>query len=821
MTNSKKAGRFALSGLMLAILGLTAGVAGAATEAAPDAQAAADAGANAKDGDGVTRLEQVVVQARRREERLSDVPSSVSAMSAEALKTAGVRSVTGLSQFVPGLNVAEGVDDNTARFFIRGMGTATPAVGIEPSVPVYIDDVYTPSGLGSNINLFSVDRVEVLRGPQGTLYGRNAFGGAIKVYTRTLNDKSDGYVEVATGNNNRRDIKAEVNGALIPGMLRFNLGAASLTRDGYQTLVNTGKKGWGEDTQVIKGKLQFDPSDTLRFTVSYDKTKADAPAKQLKVTNTGPNDIFNGSLLPTYPNIVPNKLQSSTDPDVIDSGTFGNSLVKAEGLTWSARWEISPELTLKYLGADRKMLNGRLFDIDGAAAPFLNVSEQLKLRGRSHELQLNWSSGDLTLIGGLFYYKEDTSSLGAEVNNFLAFLDTNHQASYVTDATGRVTAIDVRRVFQGLGQQVTSKAAFVNASYALSTALNVSGGVRFTQDDKATQGTGPSTVFVGGSMADFNSNGSFTVPQGATIIDTTFGAQLSGQRTYHAVTPELTVDYTYARDHMVYGSYKRGFQAGSIFPSANVVPGAALSTDAQGVDAFEIGAKGLYLDGRLSLNASVYYNRYKDLLVSVNTAVPISVSATGFAGVPQNAGGAHSSGVELESRFQASRQLLLTANVAYNRFKVTEVMSATPTGPVNLANTFLDVPTLSPKVQGNLRFDYSLAALSGWTTRVFANAAFRSRMGINAANASESSGLGLVAANPATDNYYISKSVTLLSAGVAVSSDDQKWRVDLIGQNLNDQRRPVATVAVVPGLFGAVQQWNEPRNWRLSVTRSF
>lgn len=772
-------------------------------------------------GDSAVQLEQVVVQARRREERLSDVPASVSAMTSEALKTAGVSSVTGLTQYTPGLNVAEGVDNNTARFFIRGMGTATPAVGIEPSVPVYIDDVYTPSGLGSNINLFSVDRVEVLRGPQGTLYGRNAFGGAIKVYTKTLNDRSDGYVEVATGNNNRRDIKAEVNGALVPGMLRFNLGAASLMREGYQTLVNTGKKGWGEDTKVIKGKLQFDPADNLRFTVGYDKTDADAPAKQLKITNSGPNDIFNTGPLAGYPKVVANRLQSSTDPDVLDTDTYGNSTVKAEGLTWSAQWQAGDGLFIKYLGADRKMKNGRIFDIEGTAAPFLTVSEELNLRGKSHELQANWSIGDLNLIGGLFYYQEDTTSRSAEVNNFLQFLDSKHQASYVTDPNGRITAVDIRRVFEGLSQQVTSKAAFVNAGYAVTKDLNVSGGIRFTEDNKATQGNRPSTTFVGGSLADFSTNGSFTVPQGATIIDTTFGGQLSGDRKYHAVTPELTVDYSYARNQMVYGSFKRGFQAGSIFPASNVIPGAALSTDAQGVDAFEIGSKGTYLDGRLSLNASLYYNRYKDLLVSVNTAVPIAVSATGFAGVPQNAGAAHSSGIELESRFQATRELLLTANVAYNRFKVTEVMSASPTGPVNIADTFLDVPTLSPKLQGNLRFDYRFAVKPGLAARVFANAAYRGKMGINAANASESSGLGLVGANPATDKYYISDAVTLISAGVSLNTDDQKWRLDLIGQNLTNQRRPVSTVAVVPNFFGAIQQWNEPRNWRLSLTRSF
>ncbi len=742
-------------------------------------------------------------------------------MTAAALKTAGVASVTGLTQYVPGLNVAEGVDNNTARFFIRGMGTATPAVGIEPSVPVYIDDVYTPSGLGSNINLFSVDRVEVLRGPQGTLYGRNAFGGAIKVYTKTLTDKSDGYVEVATGNNNRRDIKAEVNGAIVPGMLRFNIGAASLEREGYQALVNTGKKGWGENTKVVKAKLQFDPSETVRFTLGYDKTDSDAPAKQLKITNSGPNDIFNTGPLAGYPKIVPNRLQSSTDPDVLDTDTYGNSTVKAEGLTWSAQWQPSDNLTIKYLGADRSMKNGRIFDIEGTAAPFLTVSERLNLRGKSHELQANLVLGDLNLIGGLFYYQEDTDSRSGEVNNFLQFLDAKHQASYVTDPNGRQTAVDIRRVFDGLSQQVTSKAAFVNAGYAVTKSLNVTAGLRFTEDNKATQGNRASTTFVGGSLADFSTNSCFCVPQGATIIDTAFGAQLSGQRKYHAVTPELTVDYNLAHNQLIYGSFKEGFQAGSIFPASNVVPGAALTTKAQGVDAFEVGSKGTYLDGRLSLNAAVYYNRYKDLLVSVNTAVPIAVSATGFAGVPQNAGAAHSTGIELESRFQATRELLLTANIAYNQFKVTEVLSASPTGPVNIANTFLDVPTLSPKLQGNVRFDYRFSLTPGIAARLFANAAYRQKMGINAANAAESSGLGLVGANPATDKYYISDAVTLISAGISLNTEDQKWRLDLVGQNLTNQRRPVSTVAVVPNFFGAIQQWNEPRNWRLSLTRSF
>lgn len=761
---------------------------------------------------------EIVVQARRRDEKLQDVPLSVTALSSDAIKDAGIANVTDVQAYTPGLNVAQGVDDNTARFFVRGIGTATPTVGIEPSVPVYVDDVYTPSGLGSNISLFAVDRIEVLRGPQGTLYGRNSFGGAIKVYTKALTNESEGYVEAAVGNNSRRNLKAEVRTPIVKDVLWVSGGAAYLKRDGYQRNVNTGTRGWGEDTQVYKAKVQFDPVEALRFTFAYDLTKSDAPAKQPKITSIG-NAVFNTCCIAVYPGIVPNLGQSSTDPDVIDSDVVGNSKVNAEGFTWTASYEPAEDVQIKYLGSRRTLRNIRIFDIEGTAAPFLTVNEDFRIKGESHEFQLNYSTDRLQLVGGAFFYKENTTSRTAEVNNFLQFLDVARRATSVVDPNGRRTAVDIRRVFDGLAQQTKSTAFYLNGSYELIDNLHLSAGVRFTTDNKATQGNGPSTTFVGGSLANFSSNAIFTVPAGATVIDTAFGAQLSGKRKFKATTPEFTIDYKITPDTLLYGSYKRGFQGGTFFPASNVVPGSALSTNSQLVDAFEVGTKGTY--GNLKLNLAAYYYNFKDLIVSVSTPVPISVSATGFAGVPQNAGSAHSKGLELETEYKVTDGLTLTANVAYNDFKVTKVLTSGAGGTTNIANTFLDVATLAPKWQGNLGFNYETGLGNSGSLRLFANAAFRSRMGINAANASESSGIGLVAANPVTDPFFISRATTDLSAGITFKSADENWRVDLVGRNLLNQRRPVATVAVVPGFFGAIQQWNEPVNWTLSVTRKF
>jgi iron complex outermembrane recepter protein len=767
-----------------------------------------------------TGLDEIIVQARRRDEKLIDVPVAITVLSGTEMDNAGIQNILGVSQYTPGLVVAEGVNDSTVRFFVRGIGTATPTLGVEPSVPIYIDDIYTPSGVASNINVFAFDRVEVLRGPQGTLYGRNSYGGAIKFYTKPFSDVPEGYVTVGIGNKNGRDLKAEFAAPVIPGKLWIGGGAASFTRDGYQTDPYTGVAGWAEDTKIVKAKIQFDPIDNLRFTVAYDDTRSDAPDKEPKIANIG-NYVFNTGSLAGYPGIVPNLGQSSTDPDTIDTSARANEKVFAHGTTWSATWHVSDNFSLKYLGSDRQIDNVRVTDITGTASPFLIVNEEFRFAGKTNELQANWSSQKLNIVGGLFQYKEDQSGLNEGPNGFLSFLDPNHLASVVLDAQGRPTMVNLQSLTVVQSQQVTSKAAFVNATYNFTDHWNASAGLRYTHDDKAAQGNRPGTVFYGGSLAEFETNPCFCIPPGATILTTTYGGQPSGERTFSATTPEFTLDYKPSATQLLYASFKRGFQAGTFFPGYQLVPGAALSTNAQTVDAFELGSKGIYFDDVININVAVYYNRFHNLIVSVNTPVPIEVSATGFAGVPNNAGAANSKGVEIESQYKPYKGLTFTGNIAYTDFNVTQVLTDVNGVATNVADTFLRPYTLAPKIQGNVGAQYDLPAGGGNTVNLFVNAAFRSAMGINSANAAESSGIGLVASNPLSDPYYISKGMTNVSAGVAFTSADKNWRVDLTGHNLLNERRPVASISVVPNFLGAIQQWNEPINWKLYLTRRF
>jgi len=781
-----------------------------------------------------SKIEVITVTARRKSEALQDVPLSLSAFSEESLKNAGIKDITGLANITAGLTIQEGVDDNTARFFIRGMGTVTPTVGVEPAVPVYVDDVYMPSGLGSKLDLFSLSRVEVLKGPQGTLYGRNSFGGAIKIYTKSIDvDETEGNLAFTVGSFERRNMKAEIRTPLIEDKLWFGAGIAHLERDGLQDLVNIDKKGWAENSDIYNAKLLFTPNDDLSFTFSYDYTEKDAPAKAMKAVDNGPfNLAWTGlaGIHPEYQGTNP----TSSNIDEIETEVGANSAVESEGFTLKAEWYINDNLTLEYIGADRDMSNQRIFDIDGTAAPFLTVAEDYRLKATNHELRISGSAGDtFDWSGGVFYYKEETSGQTMQpVQNFYWFLDAeeDHLHQLITDVEGRQTGVDIGAAFDTLEQKTESIAVYFNGTMEIMDNLNLTAGIRWTEDDKSQSALFPQTVFVGGG-ANYTSTPAFpsmNVPAGATILTECFGAGAADcqpsftEDTYSEITPEFTLDYHIDDDLMVYSSYKKGFQAGTIFSAASKVPGAGTSTDSQLVDAFEVGFKGMFLDNTLMLNGAAFYYDYDGLLVAVNTPVPIEVSATGYAGVPQNAGSANTVGMELESEYRVSEDFIVRANIAYTNLDINEVNSVDPeTGEViNIADQYMDTYSLTPEFQGSLTFEYFKSMQSGeW--RLFTTIAYRDEIGTNAANANETSGIGLVLDSEANRKYYISDSLTTVIAGATFKTSDDKWRIDLVGNNLTDERRPVATVFSVPGMLGSGTLYNAPRTVELTATYNF
>ena len=433
-----------------------------------------------------------------------------------------------LSSFAPGLDIEGGVDNNTTRFFVRGVGTATPTFGVEQAVPIYIDDIYTPLGIGGNIDIFSIDRVEVLRGPQGTLYGRNSLGGAIKLYSKEFGDATEGSISVTAGSYGQRNVQGEFRMPVLEDKLFLGVAYASIQNDGIQDNVYTGTKGWEDDKQLYRIRVESRPNETLTLKYSYERNDSAGAAKQLRVrpgtqgliafdAHVGAAVAYNNALREAYaagldatafpllpagdiPFVVEANNAFAGDVDNIFSDMVGDNVVEQESHTWSLAWDINDEYSLHYLGSTREQFNTRLFDIDGGPPAYLPGFEEFSFDAASHELRLEYQSDRVNVSAGAFYYEEDSDALqffhlpffipfataqitaATEAGDFSTL--TFEPVQLIQDPMGNHTGSNVARLNNNLRQNTESTALYVNAGYDVSEKLRLSFGVRYTEDDK-------------------------------------------------------------------------------------------------------------------------------------------------------------------------------------------------------------------------------------------------------------------------------------------------------------------------------------------------
>ena len=496
--------------------------------ALPFSLQAADDDAQPETFQGIVIIEEVFVEARRRSESLQDVPLSITALTEGSLRDLGVDEIKDLSSLSPGLDIEGGVDNNTTRFFVRGVGTATPTFGVEQAVPVYIDDIYTPLGLGGNIDIFSVDRVEVLRGPQGTLYGRNSLGGAVKLYSKEFGDATEGSVSVTAGSYGQRNVKGEFRTPVLEDRLFLGVAYASIQNDGIQDNVYTDTKGWEDDKELYRIRVEGRPHEALTIKYNYEKNDSAGAAKQLRVrpgtqgliafeAHVGGAAAYNNALRNAYaagldptafpllpagdtPFVVEANNPFAGDVDNIFSDMVGDNTVDQESHTWSLAWEINDNYSLHYLGSSREQFNTRLFDIDGGPPAYLPGFEEFSFEAESHELRLEYQSGRLNVSAGAFRYEEDSDALQFfHLPFFIPFATGKIEAAtaagdfstltfepvqLIQDPMGDYTGSNVVRLNNNLRQNTESTALYLNVGYEASEKLRFSFGVRYTEDDK-------------------------------------------------------------------------------------------------------------------------------------------------------------------------------------------------------------------------------------------------------------------------------------------------------------------------------------------------
>jgi len=563
----------------------------------------------------------IVVTARRRSETLLNVPIAVTAFTADKLDKMGAVDLTDIQNTTPNTTIKDARGTNsTLAAFIRGVGQQDPVPGFEAGVGIYLDDVYLNRPQAAVLDIYDVERIEVLRGPQGTLYGRNTIGGAVKYVTRRLPDHFEVAARGTYGSYNQADGIVSLS-APIGSMLRIGVSGARLTRDGFGRNRNLGIDNYNKDIWAGRGTIEFETPDSrllVRITGDYTHDKS-APRNGHR--------LFAGKLSgsPVLDNVY----------DTNAGLNFPKQDIQAGGLSMTATAKLTDHLTFKSISAWRKDRSFTPIDFDSTPSVDVDVPAVYRNEQTSQEFQFQWSSSKVNGIVG-FYYLGAKAATGFDVllNTTLANLDG-------------YTAGDVR---------TETSSIYGDFTFDFLPQLSLSLGGRYTWDQrqsfvyKANYLGGP----LYGATSEFGGN---PVPFGAPLTN------FRGTANFKRFTPRASLAFKPSADHMFYISYSEGFKGGGFDPrgsgaSAPKAQGETtptyqeiynyLSFDPETVKSYEIGWKGSAFDKRLTWALDGFYSDYSNVQIPGSTAQVVNGVQT-FIGITTNAAKAKIKGVELET----------------------------------------------------------------------------------------------------------------------------------------------------------------------------
>lgn len=607
----------------LKLLPAALALAGACAIALPAQAQSQEGAATVDDQEARERMETVTVSARRREERLQDVPLAVTAFSAKALARANIQSLADLQERVPNLTVYASRGTNTTlTAFIRGVGQADPVWGVDPGVGIYFDDVYMARPQGALLDVFDVQRIEVLRGPQGTLYGKNTIGGAIKYISRPLARENGASAEVSLGNYQQRNVKAAFNLASENGVWRARLAAAKLDRDGFGRNTYNGEQVSDQDSTAARVSVGYFPQDIpLSIVLSLDATDDKSGVRGFQRMGTSAFD--------------PLRRPPSTDAYDIESGMPGNNFTHNRGGSLVANYALSNDWSIKAIGAKRRSNSEQTIDFDGLPQPIADVYGDSRDEQKSLELQASYSGDYGSGVIGL--YRFEGTAGGGIYNNFLGRQFTSAVSIVETDST----------------------ALYTDWTWPLGPLWSVNAGLRHTRETKRA-------IVLNQVFADAG----FTRPvQNAADFD----KSLSVSNT----SPKLSLRYQASSTTNLYGNVSRGFKSGGYNVRANnlVVADSARPYRDETLDALEVGMKYAAPDDTFDVNVALFHNRYKDIQLSVFTSYTQPGGLPGFYGDFTNAGKATVQGAEFEFSWRPNRQWEVNGFLAFLDAKYKEFIS--------------------------------------------------------------------------------------------------------------------------------------------------
>lgn len=717
-------------------------------------------------------MEEIVVSARRREESLQQVPQAVSALSGEEMRLAGVSNLADMQSQAPGLTVyaARGTT-STATAYIRGVGQSDPLWGVEPGVGIYVDDVYLARPQGALLEMLDVERVEILRGPQGSLYGRNTIGGAIKYVSRPIAEETEVSLGTALGSYNQRDLKVSVSTPLVEDKLFASFAAGSFTRDGFGKNRLTGAEVSDKQLYAGRAAIEWRPGDSWTINLThdavYDRSAVRGAQRMI------PNDIeffYSGAApLPASDNRY--DVHNGFDNQGNDADNSGTAL--------TVSWQGDGNWGFKSITAFREGETSGAIDFDMGPYPIADVDAVYFDDQLSQEFQWQFEGERLSGVFGL--YLLDATAGGVVRNRF--GVPTAAINPVLVPVVGPTLAIYGE---SGGEVQTDAVALFGDMTYSLtdSTALNLGG--RFNREEKNAQ-----VLNRGFTDADF------TTPNGQVTAD------FDESESWTDFSPRISLDHQLNDDTLIYASYSEGFKSGGYNIRANTaqVPDSQNPYSPETVASFEMGIKA-DLSRNLRVNAALFHSDYEDIQLSIFTGVDTSGDGNpdSFFGDFTNAGSGVIRGLELEALWAPSDYFTLSGNATWLDAYYKEYIS----GGVDIAGeqAFTNTPELAYTVNGD--FNLPLSDLGHLDARL--SYSYRDDV------------------HPTTDlsEYIFQEAYGLWNAALVFTPPAENWQLALEGRNLADEEYRTTGYDLRGSGFPVVSgYYGDPRVWALRLNVDF
>ncbi|AGH50991.1 MULTISPECIES: TonB-dependent receptor [Sphingomonadales] len=765
---------------------------GALSTATAFAQAEQGASAAAQAPNG--GLEDIVVTAQRRSENLQTTPIAITALTDSALTSAGITDITGVVQATPSLYFAPYPNSSTTLIlYMRGQGIGDPGIITKDGgVGLYVDGIYQSRPQASAFDLADVERVEVLRGPQGTLYGRNTTGGAVNIISKKPTGEAsvDGLVTI--GNYNHQRVLVNAN---LPQLGDFKIKLTGLysNRDGWaKNADDTGDTPDANDFQsdrkyAVRGAIRWEPADNVTIDYSGDYSNARTTPVRYVTDPSVASYIFPG--------------YTDNPKEAYRPVYLPYSRVKSDGQTLIAEWEANDGLTLKSLSAYRHINYTAYQDyVESFLAPFYSI-DFIHSKTYTQEFQAIGDIGDrIKYVGGLYYFREKADHLllvdvGTGVPGQLAMSDRYTEA------------------------KSTSKAIFGQATWTppiLEDNLEVTVGGRYTWDKRSADRTRSAEFFIGDTPEDvsplvnrrFLGNGTY-LPLGVTVGDIRVKS--------HKFNPSVILNYRATDNVSVYGKVVTGYKAGG---SNEASPTFTRTFDPETVTSYEVGVKSDLFDRRVRLNLSGFIAIYKDLQLDISADAADASLADTF-----NVGRANVKGLEADLTVVPVRGLTLAASYTYTHSKITKVFA--PEGsifdpvvnagsPVQVGDDISGyfVLPFTPKHSLRLSGDWTVGDIGPGSLALHADYTWKDKIYTTAGDGPSV---------PMGRDKPINASYGLVDGRITYTidrGDDRSISLALWGKNIFDKRYPgfvVGSGSIIDGYFSQAASYGQPATYGVEL----